>query len=161
MGSIILIITLFIIILFTAYCLKTRSGQTQIWSFIQVGAFGLFFVLALLSVVQWSFRWYLFGGLLFVWAIIGSIRFIRKRSITRRFSPIRSITLSIGTFLLVFITIIPVLIFPQYKLPEPTGKFEVATANYTFTDETRIETFTNSGEKRNVNVEFWYPVKAE
>ena len=32
--------------------------------------------------------------------------------------------------LLVVIAVIPALIFPQYKLPKVTGKYEVATVNY-------------------------------
>ena len=42
-----------------------------------------------------------------------------------------------------------------------TGKYEVATVNYTYTDKSRIETFTNTGENRKVNVEFWYPKDAD
>ena len=62
--------------------------------------------------------------------------------------------------LLVVIAVTPALIFPQYKLPKMTGKHEVATVNYTYTDQSRIETFTNTGENRKVNVEFWYPKDA-
>jgi dienelactone hydrolase len=63
----------------------------------------------------------------------------------------------IGTFVLVLIVLIPALILPQYTPPKVTGKHEVATVNYTYTDKSRIETFTNTGENRKVNVEFWYP----
>jgi len=38
-----------------------------------------------------------------------------------------------------------------------TGMHEVATAKYTYTDASRIQTFTTTGENRKVNVEFWYP----
>ena len=62
--------------------------------------------------------------------------------------------------LLVFIVLIPALIFPQYTPPRVTGKHAVATVNYTYTDKSRIETFTNTGENRKVNVEFWYPKDA-
>jgi predicted dienelactone hydrolase len=59
--------------------------------------------------------------------------------------------------LLVFIAVAPALIFPQYQPPKVTGKHPVATALFTYTNENQIETFTNTGEKREVNVEFWYP----
>lgn len=52
---------------------------------------------------------------------------------------------------------IPALIFPQHKLPVMTGMHEVVTVQYTYTDASRIETFTATGENRKVNVEFWYP----
>jgi dienelactone hydrolase len=38
-----------------------------------------------------------------------------------------------------------------------TGKHPVATALFTYTNQNQTETFTNTGEKRKVNVEFWYP----
>jgi dienelactone hydrolase len=63
-------------------------------------------------------------------------------------------------FLLVLIVLIPALILPQYTPPRVTGKYAVATVNYTYTDKSRVETFNNTGENRKVNVEFWYPKDA-
>jgi dienelactone hydrolase len=57
----------------------------------------------------------------------------------------------------VFIAVAPALIFPQHKQHQMTGKHPVTTAMFTYTNENQIETFTNTGEKRKVNVEFWYP----
>lgn len=57
--------------------------------------------------------------------------------------------------------IIPAIIFPQYKNPEITGNHKIETSSYTFTDENRIEEFTDTGENRKVTVEFWYPKEAE
>jgi predicted dienelactone hydrolase len=51
--------------------------------------------------------------------------------------------------------------FPQHKQPKVTGEYGVATASYTYTDPNRIEEFSNDGKKRFVNVEFWYPEKAD
>lgn len=50
---------------------------------------------------------------------------------------------------------------PQYKLIEATGEYEAVTAAYTYTDENRVETYTDTGDKRKVNVEFWYPENAK
>jgi len=63
--------------------------------------------------------------------------------------------------LLVFIAVTPVLIFPPYELPEPTGKYPVTTAFDTFTDEDRVEAYSANGTHRSVNVEFWYPQDAD
>jgi dienelactone hydrolase len=68
---------------------------------------------------------------------------------------------AIGALLLVFVAVIPALILPQFTLPKPTGKYEIAAATYTYTDESRVETFTNTGEKRKVNIKFWYPKGAD
>jgi dienelactone hydrolase len=130
-------------------------------SYIAVGAFVAFVFFALISVIQWSFRWYLLGGLLLIWAAVGAVRLIRKKADTKPFSALRTVFNAIGVLLLVFITVIPALILPQFTLPAPTGKYEIATASFTYTDETRIETFTDTGEYRKVNVKFWYPKDAD
>jgi predicted dienelactone hydrolase len=161
MGTIILTIAFVVEIAFAVYCLVTKSGQQKLKSYIAVGAFAAFVLFALVSVIQWSFRWYLLGGLLFLWAIIGSIRLVGKKVDTKPFSALRTVSNAIGVLLLVFITVIPALILPQFTLPAPTGKYEIATASFTYTDESRVETFTNTGEKRQVNVKFWYPKDAE
>ncbi len=71
-------------------------------------------------------------------------------------------TLSLAwAVLLVFIALIPALVFPPYELPEPTGQYAVATAFDTFTDENRIEAYRATGAYRSVNVEFWYPQGAD
>lgn len=161
MGTIILTLAFVVEIAFAVYCLVTKSGQQKLKSYLAVGAFAAFVLLALVSVIQWSFRWYLLGGLLFIWAAVGTIRLIGKKEDTKAFSATRTIFSAIGVLALVFITVIPALILPQFTLPAPTGKYEIATATFTYTDESRVETFTNTGEKRQVNVKFWYPKDAE
>jgi predicted dienelactone hydrolase len=161
MGTIILTFALVVEIAFAVYCFVTKSRQSRLKSYIAVGIFAAFILFALISVIQWSFRWYLLGGLLFIWAVIGTIRLVRKKTDTKVFSAVRTVFNAIGVLLLVFITVIPALILPQFTLPEPTGKYEIATASFTYTDESRIETFTDTGEYRIVNVKFWYPKDAE
>lgn len=51
------------------------------------------------------------------------------------------------------------LLFPPYKQPEVTGNLEVAVEEFTWVDESREETFTDTGEKRALTVKFWYPAK--
>ena len=114
----------------------------------------------LVSVIQWSFRWYLLAALLLVWAALGAWTLIRKKEEKKEYKTSRIVFKAIAMLLLVVIAVTPALIFPQYKLPKMTGKHEVATVNYTYTDKSRIETFTNTGENRKVNVEFWYPKDA-
>jgi len=61
--------------------------------------------------------------------------------------------------LLVAIAVTPALIFPQHAALKMTGQDRVATVRATYTDASRIELFTDTGrgEKREVNVECWYP----
>ena len=157
MGTVILIIAFITQVAFGTYCGITRSDQANVRSYIRIAAFAAFVLLTLASVIRWSFRWYLLAALLFVWAVLGAWTLVRKKAEKKGFSAVRTVVVSIAMLLLVFIVLIPALIFPQYTLPKVTGKHAVATVNYTYTDNNRIETFTNTGEHRKVNVEFWYP----
>ncbi|MFN8442845.1 MAG: hypothetical protein U0175_18860 [Caldilineaceae bacterium] len=161
MGTVILLIALLVEIGFAAYCFLTHSRQVQVRSYLWIAAFGAFVLFTLASIIRWSFRWYLLALLLLVWAMISVWRLFRKRAEAKPFSSVRTIFGTVGSLLLLFIALLPVLIFPQFTLPKPTGKYEVDTATFTYTDENRIETFTNNGEKRKVNVEFWYPKGAQ
>lgn len=64
-----------------------------------------------------------------------------------------------AVFLLILLIIIttPALLFPKHEVPEPRGKYTVSTAEYTYTDNTRVETYTTTGEPRKLNLKFWYP----
>ena len=53
--------------------------------------------------------------------------------------------------------IIPKIIFPEFEPLKVTGNYEVQTSLYTWEDESRVETFTNTGENRALTVKFWYP----
>lgn len=63
-----------------------------------------------------------------------------------------------GAVIILFI-LLRIIIFPPnpYKNVSVTGDYEVKTAEFTWTDESRVETFTDTGEKRALTVKFWYP----
>lgn len=157
MEQIILDIAVIIAWVFATYCLFTRANHWKLMNILSIVALAVFIILALVSVVQWSFRWYGLAVLLFIWAMLGVWALIRKKTETDTFDAKRVIRWAVRTMLLLVVVMIPALIFPQTQLPPPTGKHPVATVNYTYTDKSRIETFTNSSENREVNVEFWYP----
>jgi dienelactone hydrolase len=157
MGTIILVIALIIETVFTAYCLITQSNQRKVKSYIRIGAFAAFVLLTLISVIQWNFTWYLLAALLFLWALLGAWWLLRKPADKKDHKAFPTVLRAIGTLLLVFITVTPALIFPQHPKPPVTGTHTVATALFSYTNQNQVETFTNTGEKRKVNVEFWYP----
>jgi dienelactone hydrolase len=157
MGTSILIIAFIIEAAFAAYCIFTKSNQKKIRSFVRIGAFAAFVLFALVSVIQMSFRWYGLAALLLVWAVLGAWRRIRKTAENKEYNARGSLFMAVAMLLLVVIALIPALIFPQHEQLKVTGQHRVATINYTYTDASRIETFTNTGEKRKVNVECWYP----
>ena len=157
MGTIILIVALVIEAAFATYCIITKSNQKKVRSFARIGAFAAFVTLTLVSVIQWSFRWYGLAALLLVWAALGAWTLIRNKEEKKEYKTSHIVFKAIAMLLLVVIAVTPTLLLPQYKLPKMTGTYEVATVNYTYTDKSRIETFTHTGENRKVNVEFWYP----
>jgi hypothetical protein len=70
MGTIILIIAFVIEVAFATYCIITRSNQKRVRSFVRIGALAAFVLFMLVSVIQWSFRWYGLAVLLLVWAAL-------------------------------------------------------------------------------------------
>ena len=157
MGTIILIVAFVIEAAFVTYCLITKSNQKKVRSFVRIGAFVAFVLFTLAAVIQWGSGWYLLALLLFIWAMIGAVTLLRKKAEKKEYKPGRLVFNGILVMLLVFIAVTPALIFPQHKAPAVTGKFAVATVKYTYTDPSRIETFSKTGGNREVNVEFWYP----
>jgi dienelactone hydrolase len=157
MGNLILTIALIIEAAFSTYCLVTKSDQQKTKSYLRISVFAAFVLLSLVSVIHWNFTWFLFAALLFIWAVLGAWWLLRKQVERKSYKAFRPVLRAIGTLLLVVITLIPALIFPQHPTPPVTGKHPVATAMFTYTNQNQVETFTNTGEKRKVNVEFWYP----
>lgn len=160
MGTTVLLIALAIEVAFTGYCLMTKSNQEMVKGYIRIGAFAAFVLLTLISVIHWNFTWYLLAVLLFIWAVLGAGLLLRKPVEKKGHKAFPTVLRAIGTLLLVFIAVIPALIFPQHPKVPVTGKHPVTTALFTYTNQNQLETFTNTGEKRKVNVEFWYPADA-
>lgn len=160
-GNIILIIAVVCEVAFAVFRICTKSYQKKIKAIIRIGAFAAFLIFTLASVIEWSFRWMGLGLLLFVWALLGVWTLIRSKEEHKEYKSSRVIRNAIAMLMLVVIAIIPALVFPQYHLLPVTGKYQVATATYTYVDKNRIEQFTDTGENRHVNVEFWYPEQAD
>ncbi len=156
MANIILVVALMAEIAFAAYCIITRSRQRRVRNWMRVGALALFILLALLSVIQWSFIWYGLALLLIIWAGLGVRGLLRKQA-HAPFKAFPIIVKSVLTLLLIVVVMLPAFIIPQHRPIAVTGPHPVATVSYSYTDPSRIETFTNTGAHRQVNVTFWYP----
>lgn len=161
MGLIVLFIALIIEVGFAIYCISSKSYQKKTKSFISIGLLAIFVLFTLISVIQWGFQWKLFAALLFIWAIIGGIFLLRNREDKKEYKTQKIILKTIAMVLLIIIAVTPAIVFPQYDMPETTGEFQVDTAIYTYTDDSRKETFTNTGENRRLTVEYWYPKDAK
>ena len=157
METLVLAIALVVEAIFTAYCIATKSEQQRIRGFIRMGALATFVVLTLLSVIQWSFRWYLLATLLLIWAALGVWTLTSRKAKKREYRAGRTLSRAVAALLLVGVAVTPALVFPQYRLPKMTGEHTLATVQLTYTDTGRVEAFANTGEYRKVSVEFWYP----
>ena len=79
MGTIILLIAFVIEATFATYCIDHEIGpEARYRSFIRIGAFAAFVLFTLVSVIRWSFSWYLLAALLLIWAALGAWTLIRK-----------------------------------------------------------------------------------
>lgn len=161
MAKVILLILSVIELALLTYSVLTKSRQEKTRSVVHLVIFATFASLIVGSVIPWSFRWVGLAALLFILAVRGLWVLVyfqrpegeyRVRGIVFRF---------IAILLLVFVSLAPALIFPPYQPLATTGRYAVATARYTFTDEKRIETYSSSGENRKVNAAFWYPQSRE
>jgi len=160
MGRIVLFAAVAVELVFAACCIHSRSYQATSQSIIRIGAFPLFVLLVVTSVVEWSLRWYAFAALLLIWALLGAIALVRKDRNGAAFIIGAVIKKAILAILAVLLALSPALIFPQYKPLKTTGAYGVETVAYTYTDEGRTETYSRTGEPRRLTVQYWYPEDA-
>lgn len=142
-------------IVYTAVCFITRSKKTKLQGILRFSALGALSALLIVGVFQWGFRWIFLFALLALLSAISVVRMIRGKA--KPFRPGRAVISGVLGVLLFAITILPAILFPQYRPIEATGPYAVATQNATYADESRAEPYSKAGERREVNVTFWYP----
>ncbi|PLS18040.1 alpha/beta hydrolase [Bacillus sp. M6-12] len=161
MGTLILFIALIFEIAFAVYCMITKQNHKKLKNWIRIAVFIAFVILTLSSVIVWSFRWVMLAMLLFILAVKGTASLIRNKTNNQKYKTSSFVWNSIIMIFATVFALAPAIVFPQHKSPKVTGEYEVATTTYTYIDKNRIEEFTDKGDNRFVNVEFWYPENAE
>lgn len=152
-------ILLFIVIfdaLHLFYIVLSKKHSLQIEININIGFIFVFSLLLITSIINWNFRWYFLLSFLFFRLILSVITKFKKYK-GNNFN-LRNIYLK--KFLVVLITLIsisPAIIFPEYRIIEPTGNYNVESISYTYYDSNRTETFGKSNSYRKLNVTYWYP----
>lgn len=115
-------------------------------------------LLMLVGVLQGLSR---YAGIMFLLTVMGIVAMISlRRKGEREATKGNQVFRAVGSGLLYTAAMLPAILFPQYKAIVPTGSYHVETALYTWTDESRVETYANTGEKRRVTVQFYYPEQA-
>ncbi len=140
---------------FVIYCIRTTSMQRKVKSYSRLIMFLIFFALCISPIIDWSLRWYLLGALLLILSFRSCIVVFKQNGDNKPYKQRRIIIKACFIIFLYFLVLIPAFLFPQVREPIPTGAYKVATVEATFTSDTVIDYF--NGEKRSVNVAFWYP----
>lgn len=161
MEILILVVTLVSELAIAVYSIATKQSRSKIKSWTRIAMFIGFMMLSLGKVVVWEYTWGLFACLLFILAFKEIVALLRKQTNPARYKAFSTIWKSLLLTLTVVVTLVPVLLFPQFRLPRVTGPYVVTTATYSYMDKNRIEEFTDQKDKRSVNVEFWYPEQAD
>jgi dienelactone hydrolase len=157
MGTVILILLIIGEIIFLLLSLRTgifKRREKYIWKIV----FAAFLTLLLLTGILEEMSRY--GAILLVLlfqACIGLLAEYRGKGKSYRKG--KGIALFLANIAVYFLALIPAFLFPQYRPLPVTGDHAVEIAEYTYVDENRIETFSDTGENRSVTVKFWYPAE--
>ena len=156
MATLLLLIALIFEIAFAIYCMVTKQNHQKTKNWSRIAIFITFVILTLSSVIVWSFCWVMLGLLLFLLAVKATVSLIRNKE-NKKYKTSKIVWKSIVMIVVTVFALAPAIVFPQHKSPKVTGDYKVATATYTYIDQNRLEEFTDNGQNRFVNVEFWYP----
>ncbi len=158
MGMIIFLTAVFVETAFAVFCINTKSNQIKVRSIIRIASCIGFVLLSVLPIIDWGFRYYSLAFLLILLAIIGVKDVFQEKEEKRAYKAVRIVVRAIGMTMLIFAATVPAIIFPQNKAAiAATGEYQVADKTYTYTDNSRVESYTDTGNNRKLNVQFWYP----
>lgn len=162
MGMFIFVATAIIEISLATFCIVTKSNQKRVRCIIRIASFIIFAMLAVLPVIDWGLRYYAFAFILLLLAISGAKVLVQEKVEKRDYKAIRVVLRAIGMTFLAFVLILPAILFPQNKaVIGITGDYQVLTQTYTYIDKNRVESYTDTGEYRKLNVQLWYPDKLD
>ncbi|WOO38551.1 hypothetical protein R2R35_08620 [Anaerocolumna sp. AGMB13020] len=119
---------------------------------------------ALILVVHYAMeglRWQLFLPYCSTLVVLGVSVYKRRNKIeTPNTVNIANRSIAVVFTLAMLLSTLAALVLPVPKLPKPSGKYEVGSQIFYFTDKDRDEIFTNhKNEKRKLAVQVWYPAK--
>jgi dienelactone hydrolase len=158
LGIIILLMVLGIEVGYSIYCMVTKSYHQERKLELRILLFTVFSSLILMGIIQWSFRWSLLFFVLLIRTLISIWKLVKKQNKKEKIYKKRYVIMTfIGNAFILFIALLPSLIFPQMQPTKMTGAYDVNTVTYTLTDKEREETFGSDSENRQVTIQFWYP----
>lgn len=139
------------------YSIKTKSVQPKTRSIVYLLACTAFVLFWISSKPTWDFRWYGFTLYLVILFFYSIWKLFKPDNLNSSLD----IKKGIGKFLinitLIFVVILPILLFPISEPIPPSGSFRIETIKYTLVDQQREEIFTPQKDNRSVEVAFWVP----
>lgn len=78
MGTLIFLTAVVAEIAIAVFCIITKSNQQEVRNIIRIAAFIIFMLLTVLSIIDWSFRYYTIAALLLIFAVKRAVALIRK-----------------------------------------------------------------------------------
>lgn len=156
LEKIIWIVMAVMISAYRIYCLKTGKKHRKLLAAVRSFSLAVLLILLAAGVLWWGIRWILPLLTLGILTLSSAVKLLRKEK-AEIFHRYRCMMGWAGMLVLSAAVMIPAFVFPQFHKIRPTGSYAVAVANDTYTDQTRMETYTNRGEHREINVKFWYP----
>lgn len=155
MGTITLIILLMVEAFFLIWSIASKNSHRKEKSIVRISELLLLTVLLLTGILEWGFRYYMILTVLFIQSVIGLIVLLKKEEKPYRLG--KNIAAFIRNGILITFALFLAILCPQYVQPQMSASNEVATAKYTWTNESMIEKFSDTGDNRSLTVEFWYP----
>ena len=141
---------------FMGWDLVSKTTHYRLKATFRLGAAAILTLLMLLGVLQGISR---YAGIIALLTVMGIVSLIslRKKGERELNKPVRRVWRSVGSMALYMTAMLLAILFPQVEEIAVTGSYTVQTKLYTWTDESRAETFADEGEKRCVTVQFYYP----
>ena len=141
------------------WSIKKKSTALKEKVYIRLGALLIWLMLIMTPVIRFDFRWY--GILLFLslTAFIAVIKYFRGKDKDKTVKTGSVIIKSICKCLVISLAIMPAVLLPQSYEVKPDGEYGVKSKSFTWTDESRDETFTEEEDYRKITVQFWYPTE--
>lgn len=158
LGTIVLMVLLALELIFSVFCVITKSYQKFIRSMINFGALTVMLILLLTGVMNWGFRWFMLFIILLIRSLSAGWYLLKRNKQKEKTYRGRCVILSgMSCIFMLSLAIIPAIVFPEFKPIKATGSYPIEMVSYTLTDESRTETFSKQAEKRSLTIQFWYP----
>ena len=156
MGIVIFLVLTSFELVFTTYSIVTKSNKHKAINMTRVILFISFILLCTFSVIKWSFRYYSLAIFLLLQTLIGVYELLNKNE-TKQYRIGSFIFRRVMTIVMILFVTLPSIIFPQYHPLSTTGCYEVKTVTATYIDFNRRDSYSNTNEKRKLNVQLWFP----